>query len=175
MIVLITVKDLNKENYYNCVYVYTNVVNGKTYVGQTKNLKNRHKRHLQAVYNEYTNDYNYPIHVAMREYGVENFKLQVIEYDLVDEDKIDEIETYYIKELHSLVNENGYNIATRGYGIKGSNTWIGRTEEEVERIIEKQKETWKQGEVGYSRDRLTGNKFSFMYYEDYIKIYGELE
>lgn len=35
------------DNYYNCIYMYINKVNGKRYVGQAKDFVQRHKGHIR--------------------------------------------------------------------------------------------------------------------------------
>ena len=36
------------ENHYNCIYMYTNLINGKKYVGKAKDFDVRHNQHLKG-------------------------------------------------------------------------------------------------------------------------------
>lgn len=94
---------------YGVIYLITNLVNGKKYVGQTTQ-ENPMKR---IINHRYT---NYPIGRAMRKYGYENFSIDYIhECDSLEE--LNECERKSISEYNSLI-PNGYNI-TEG----GSNGW----------------------------------------------------
>ena len=64
----------------NVIYCYTNKINGKRYVGQTvQKLKNRHCQHISATKFKSSHHDNFsPIHRAMRKYGIENFKLEIL-------------------------------------------------------------------------------------------------
>ncbi len=92
------------------IYKITNKINGKTYVGQTKNsLEKRKTYHLQSV----NSNSKYPIHCAIRKYGKENFLFETIE--LCDELELNKKEISWIKELNSLC-QTGYNIRNGGRG-----------------------------------------------------------
>ena len=137
----------------NCVYVYTNVVNGKKYVGQAKDFEKRHKQHIRTALNGDPNshDYNVPFHRAIRKYGIDNFVFEII-CDNLTKEEMDYWEIYYIKELDVLVKNNkGYNISSGG--SKG-NTFAGKTEEEME-IIKR-----KIGEYSKQRKPNLGRKWS---------------
>ena len=71
-----------EENHYNCIYMYTNKINGKRYVGQTVDFKQRHKRHISAMTNENDNEYDYPIQRAFRKYGLDNFEVKILKENL---------------------------------------------------------------------------------------------
>lgn len=81
------------------IYVITNLINGKQYVGQTS-------RDIYVRFDEHCYDAsNSAIHKAIEKYGVSNFSLQ--ELETVDLDKLDEREQFWIKELNTYCN--GYN------------------------------------------------------------------
>lgn len=102
---------------YGRIYKYTNLINKKVYIGQTKqSLKQRHKNHLSEL-----NDNTY-FHRAILKYGIENFKLELVE-DNIPYDKLDEREKYWIQYYDSFYTSNkGYNL-TQG-GQWGSGTQI---------------------------------------------------
>jgi group I intron endonuclease len=85
-----------------CVYKITNEVNGRFYIGRSKNLKKRWERHKEDM-----NKKNLPLYVDMREYGFENFSLSVIE--MCEEEQLDEKELFYYNKL-----KPDYNILTPG-------------------------------------------------------------
>jgi len=85
------------------IYIATNLVNRKQYVGQTtRNLKRRIRGHK--------NKSNYPFSNAIRKYGFEKFK--IISFSCPEEN-LDWTETFLIKELNTLVR-NGYNLESGG-------------------------------------------------------------
>ncbi len=107
---------VNNKEYTGYVYIITNNVNDKVYIGETLSpLKKRFRQHCWAAYNEsFRNFYFYR---AIRKYGKENFEIQELER-VVDTDrkivksKILELEEKYIKEYDSF--NNGYNSNTGG-------------------------------------------------------------
>ena len=122
----------------NCVYVYTNLVNGKKYVGQAKDFEIRHKQHIRTALNADPNsyDYNVPFHNAIRKYGADNFTVEILCNNLTIEE-MDYWEIYYIDHFDALVkNGKGYNVSSGG--SKG-NTFAGKTEEEMEVIRKKRR------------------------------------
>lgn len=94
------------------IYIFTNKINGKVYVGQSIYPESRKIQHINA---SKTKDYLF--YRALRKYGIENFEFQVIEKD-IHVDKIGERERYWIKKLNSKA-PNGYNSTDGGEGCPG--------------------------------------------------------
>ena len=97
---------LERERDY-CVYVHTNRVNGKKYVGMTKNVKQRW-RHRGKAY-----DGCPYFHRAIQKYGWDNFDHEILMDGLTIEEAC-HMERYYIRELNTM-GEGGYNLAEGGY------------------------------------------------------------
>lgn len=97
------------------IYKITNLINGKIYVGQSNNIERRFAQHKSPYEQERFSDK--PLYKAFKKYGIENFTFEIIEECIIDELDIKEI--YWIKELNSLVHQNGYNITAGGNGNVG--------------------------------------------------------
>ena len=76
---------------------------GKLYIGQTKNLEKRIKRHIRAS----RENINRPLYDAIRHYGENSFSVDVLEECTIQ--NVDEREVYYIKTFDTQV-KNGYNL-----------------------------------------------------------------
>lgn len=90
------------------IYKLTNTVNGKAYIGQTKNLSDRitsHKSHKKLV-----------ISRAIQKYGWDNFRVEVLCQGL-SEDAVDLWEQLCILK-HKTLAPNGYNVELGGHGQK---------------------------------------------------------
>ena len=88
------------------VYVITNTINGKRYIGQTTTSLERrwwfHQKHSSCTY----------IHAAIKKYGPKNFTIEVIcEPPTIE--LMDEFEAEYIKRYCTLA-PNGYNLTEGG-------------------------------------------------------------
>lgn len=93
-------------NAYGIVYKITNLINGKSYVGiTTRTLKQRFKEHCNA---------DSGIGRAIRKYGKENFKKEIIDY-ADDNEELLELEIEHIKKYDSY--KNGYNNTLGGEGF----------------------------------------------------------
>ena len=100
------------------VYLSTCVVTNKVYVGIT--IQKFYKRkcdHIKVSFNPNDRAYNHHFHRAIRKYGKDNFKWEIIEtinketrIDLIKELK--RLEIYYINKYNS--KENGYNSTDGG-------------------------------------------------------------
>ena len=102
------------------IYLITNQINEKIYVGQTKNTI--HIRWLQHLCSCSGGDER-PLYRAMRKYGVENFTVSCLETGLKTVEQADEAESLWITRLDSLITKNGYNLTTGGYSgrhVEGS-------------------------------------------------------
>lgn len=92
------------------IYCIENMVNGKKYVGQSVNLKDRlygHKTKLK--HNKHKNRH---LQFAVNKYGLENFTFNIIEE--CDVAHLDERERYYISLYKSDNEAFGYNIEPGG-------------------------------------------------------------
>ena len=128
------------ENHFNCIYCYTNKVNGKKYVGQAVDFLIRHKQHIYSAYNEKHIAYNYYFHRAIRRHGIENFEIEILIENLQNQEKLNYWECYYIVEFDTLANNKGYNLASGG---SNGNNFAGKSDEELAEISRKHSETWK--------------------------------
>ena len=86
------------------IYKATSKINGKIYIGQSKNFKKRKLAHLGYARR---NKDKLVFHVAIRKYGQENFEWKII--DETDINKLDSLEEHYINYYNSLC-PNGYNM-----------------------------------------------------------------
>ena len=97
------------------IYIITNLINGKQYVGQTvKGYLVRFQGHCMLYNRCKLNNikYNKKKHIdeAIAYYGVENFKVELLE--TVPEELKYEKEIYYIEKYNTY--ENGYNYTIGG-------------------------------------------------------------
>ncbi len=99
---------------YMIIYLVTNLINQMKYVGQTiRTLKQRKSSHLSSSKKGST----YYLHRAIRKYGAENFKWEVM-YNASSEEELNEKETFFIKEYNTN-SQDGYNLTEGGRGIRG--------------------------------------------------------
>jgi hypothetical protein len=87
------------------IYILKNKLNGKSYVGQTRNMKRRISVHKASTECKY-------IHNAIRKYGIDNFDVETIE---VSDAEANVHEINLIQRLNTLA-PNGYNIQPGGEG-----------------------------------------------------------
>ena len=130
------------------IYRITNLINGKTYIGQHK-------------YKDLNDDYmgsGKCLKRAQAKYGIENFKKDILVFGIVKKSFIDLLEKEYIKFYRS-IGKAEYNIADGGEGGNGlhseetrkkiSEACKGkkRSEETRKKVSEarKGKPTWNKG------------------------------
>ena len=110
------------------IYLITNKLNGKKYVGQSNDIGRRLKEHCCPGRAKN----GYPIDVAIQVDGKENFDFQVLEECSIEE--LNERETYWIQKLQT--HKKGYNCNLGGdqasIGEQNNNAIL--TEEEVKQI-----------------------------------------
>ena len=87
------------------IYKITNLINGKSYIGQTNNFQRRMREHQN------TKD-NYAIHLAIQKYGKDAFSYEIIEH--CNDDILDEREIYWINFYKTHITEEGYNMTFGG-------------------------------------------------------------
>lgn len=103
----------------NYIYCYINKINQHKYVGQTNNLKRRMREHKSCAFNEKSRSYNHLIHQKIREYGIDEFDIEVLEIIYENnQNYVNERERYWIQDKSSFRGTGkGYN-SDLGGGVK---------------------------------------------------------
>ena len=86
------------------IYKVTNMVNGKSYIGQSKNIEQRFKDHKLIC-----RERNIPLKRALQKYGYENFKYEILEE--CELSNLDDREMFWINEI-----KPEYNLDSGGKG-----------------------------------------------------------
>ena len=92
------------------IYKITNLLTGKSYIGQSVNIATRWSQHKSISRSIETLDGN-ELHKDILELGIDNFSFEVIEETTVD--KLDEREIYWIAYYDTFYN--GYNHTLGGH------------------------------------------------------------
>ena len=117
---------MNNIKYYSFIYMTTNLINGKKYIGMHKGSE--------------TDDYlgsGKLLLKAINKYGKENFKRKILEFSN-SKDELEKLEVYYIKKYNAVYDDNFYNIHVGG---SGGNTIAGYTSEQKEEYKLKMRES----------------------------------
>lgn len=92
------------------IYSVTNKINGKIYVGESKNILSRWSDHrTKSVRPRKKEHYTKELYKDIREYGIENFEFKILEE--CEEKDLKDKEIFWIKQLDTF--NKGYN---RTYG-----------------------------------------------------------
>lgn len=111
------------------VYMHTNLINGKKYIGITKQKPERRWKNGWGYYDKSGRVYFWK---AIQKYGWNNFKHEIIE-DRLSFEQAKEKERYYISYYNSSDNLDGYNLTLGGDGFLGEK----RSQETKDKISEK--------------------------------------
>lgn len=101
---------MGEQEALGIIYIITNKVNSKVYIGQTRKALSERMRHHFSKYETCTK-----LKKAIEQYGKDNFIYNVLE--LVPYSKLNDREAFYIKRYNSI--ENGYNIKKGNSKFKG--------------------------------------------------------
>ena len=91
------------------IYCIENIINGKMYVGQSRNIRKRLIVHLSRAKSPLT--HKSALYSAMVKYGIDNFSIKILE--LCDSSLLNPRESFWIKELNCM-SPNGYNLDSGG-------------------------------------------------------------
>lgn len=145
--------EINKKKEYDfsCIYLWTNLVNGKKYVGQTTCFHRRMKTYRYTYPNAYMEH-------AVKKHGIDNFDITILERD-VPLDKLDEREQYWLDYYQSYDLDKGYNICKIASTTKG----ITHTEEWCQEHSEWLKDKWATDEDyrKFWHDKMSGENNYF--------------
>jgi len=97
------------------IYKIECLVNGKLYIGQSKNIEGRFRQHTGKLNRR--KHFNSYLQRAWNKYGEGSFTFSIVEETTIID--ISEREIYWIKFLRSHVREDGYNLTTGGEGTSG--------------------------------------------------------
>ena len=101
---------MSEQEPLGIIYIITNKVNSKVYIGQTRKTLSERMRHHFSKYETCAK-----LKAAIKEFGKDNFIYNVLE--LVPYSKLNEREVYYIEQYNSV--ENGYNVKCGNSKFKG--------------------------------------------------------
>lgn len=96
------------------IYKIENTVNGKVYVGQSKDPERRWKKHKWMVNTRDERERRKPLYTEMRSYGVDSFSFSLLEK--CNDSKMNDREVFWIERLNSQDESCGYNIYGGGCG-----------------------------------------------------------
>ena len=105
------------------VYAISNEINDKKYVGITTcSIQKRWREHKHAA----NKGSNKPLYNAMRLYGVDKFKIEIIDSTSTKEE-LGLLEAKYISQYKAYVRDGGYNLTLGGEGVVGADMPKGET------------------------------------------------
>lgn len=100
---------------YNGIYIITNLVNGKVYIGKTEeSFKRRWWHHVSSLNGNYHK--NNHLQSAWNKYGEKNFKFEILHIHEEGEN-LSNLEVKFIEKFDSF--NNGYNQTLGGEGTLG--------------------------------------------------------
>lgn len=105
------------------LYRITNMVNQKVYIGWTS-------RDPEIRFSEHQKHHKYPINHAIKKYGVNNFLFEII-YQSLDYDHSRSMESIFIMEHSSMIDQWGYNQDMGGTGHKRTKATIEKHREKI--------------------------------------------
>lgn len=94
-----------------CLYIHTNKINGKKYVGITSQKPEKRWQNGSGYDCGYFKN-------AISKYGWDEFEHEIL-YKGLDNEKAHELEREYIKLFNTTNKENGYNLTDGGQGTNG--------------------------------------------------------
>ena len=89
------------------IYKIKNNLNNKVYIGSSIDVERRWRQHKEASINEKDHHYNYPLMIAFRQFGIDNFTFEIID-TLPDYQTMIKAEHNWIIKENCIV-PNGYN------------------------------------------------------------------
>ena len=140
------------------IYCYTNQINNKKYIGQTKNPAQRYNAHKSSYQNVNSSEYDSLFHRALRKYGQDNFSYEVLA-EVEDVELANELEIFYIN-FYNTVRPNGYNV------LEGGKNALHPMSE-----ITKEKLRWAHGKL--TRDEVIFLRLAYANHQSPKQIYDQ--
>lgn len=144
------------------IYKVTNMVNNKIYIGKSKDIQRRWREHHTEPFNTNCRAYDVIFYRAIRKYGIDNFKFEIIEE--CSEAELNEREKYWIKFYNTCIkddNGSGYNMTEGGEN----------TSQELKYDIELIQKLWLEGKTQQEILQITHYSHNVLTrYLDYLEI-----
>ena len=137
---------MNKKK-FGYIYITTNLINGKKYIGQ----------HAFPTFDKKYKGSGTSLKKAFEKYGKENFSVEVIEW-CYSQEELNEREVYWLKEYNAIESKEFYNLTLgNGQFIRGT-----KLSEETKRKISASNKGQKRTELTRKRisNALKGREFS---------------
>lgn len=116
---------------YGFIYITTNMVNGKKYIGQKKiDNEGKYKKYLGS---------GQTLKKALKKYGKDNFEREIVAF-AYSKDELNNLEIDFINYHNATHSDNYYNIA---YGGNSGNKLEGKKEYEINEFKNKISESTK--------------------------------
>lgn len=106
------------------LYRITNTVNSKVYIGWTS-------RNPDIRFGEHQKRNKAPINHAIKKYGVENFRFEIL-YQSTDYEHSRTMESVFIQDHNSLIDQWGYNQDKGGTGHKRTQATIDKHRRKIQ-------------------------------------------
>lgn len=168
-----------REYKYNFIYMTTNMINGKKYIGKCSINSNPETYHYLGS--------GKVLKQAIKKYGVENFKREIIHYSKSYEENKN-MEKYFIEKYNACISKDFYNVAAGGDGgdlskgltdkqkllksqkisqsLKGNKYWLGKQHKpETKQKISKTKQGKKLSDNA-KRNIANGHKKAILCIDD---------
>lgn len=140
------------------IYKFTNLVNGKIYIGQTKNsLRKRVISHLSQSNNNNKHKKHY-FQRALYKYGLTNFDIEILE--TCDYQNLNNREIYWINHFNTTDPELGYNCTFGGQGNRNAYEISESTRQKISKVHKKlwENQDYKQHQ-SETHKRISRDKF----------------
>ncbi|WP_144509870.1 GIY-YIG nuclease family protein [Bacillus sp. FJAT-22090] len=144
------------------IYKFTNKVNGKSYVGQTINPRQRFNAHKSSAFNPNSPEYHKRFYRDIRQYGWDNFIYEILE-ECEDTESKDR-EDFYIKALNTV--EEGYNLFYSGENP----SWSEETKKFASERAQFKNAVLDFEDIVYIRRAYLNGKMPSEIYEEYKEI-----
>lgn len=161
-----SVKDSVEPRGVGYVYLLTNLVNGKKYVGQTiRTLSARWRQHKYLA----NKGSPYAIHAAIRKYGDKNFSIICVSTIVGDRNELLTAERRYIAEYQSLA-PLGYNLTEGGEGVDFS---VLEVKERHLQSVRGRSQEWRRHTIEAARKRASDPKWIHSNRETLLRLHGD--
>lgn len=142
--------EITENLHIGVIYMFTNKINGKKYIGQTVNERRRYLEHKRGK-----DKANYHLDNAIKKYGIEAFNYEILNTIIASSkegliQQLNRWEVHYINKYNATNYDYGYNVAVGGgaNGL-GKQYWLGKhhTEETKKKLSKIHKGSFLSDEI----------------------------